>query len=79
VNGDSLVVIQAMFKSTRLNLTLASILLRIDHHVARFHKVKFFQVMREQNLESDQLANEATREKFGVLTLNGSRHFQAIP
>jgi hypothetical protein len=71
VNGDFFVVIQVMCKVTK---SLPG--QRIEQEVVLFHKIKFLQVLREQNVKFDQFANETTRErKIRVLRLNGSRYY----
>jgi len=57
-------------KSTLYYNKLASILAWSQKEVGFFQKIKFFQILRENNLQEDSIANEATSLKMVVLRIN---------
>lgn len=80
VVGDSKAVIsQMILNTTPVDNILASVIAWAKQEAEKFIKISYYEVLRENYHQADQLAKVATTLKVGVLNLNGITNHQSIP
>jgi ribonuclease HI len=69
--GDSQILIKALISSVDIkDMKLKQLLSRIKRRLTNFRKVEFYHILRSNNKEADQAANQAVTLRKGELLLN---------
>jgi len=80
VIGDSRIIIQAMVKKSHSHsIKLQSLLDKIRIITSKLKSCQFFHVLRDQNCNADQEANQGVHLNAGTLSVNGILNQVEIP